>query len=97
MKNERFKKFFSLKKGTALLLAAAMLLPMFAVGCESAHDIIKKRERADEISCPRLSEVCSGPPGPLGPWLMHCLCFGMGLPHLRNCLKAQFLPLRTQG
>lgn len=50
MKNERFKKFFSLKKRTALLLAAAMLLPMFAVGCESAHDIIKKRERADEIS-----------------------------------------------
>ena len=36
-------------KRTALLLAATMLLPIFAVGCESAHDIIKKRERADEV------------------------------------------------
>ena len=36
-------------KRTALLLAATMLLPILAVGCESAHDIIKKRERADEV------------------------------------------------
>ena len=42
-------KFMSVKR-TAVLLAAAMLLPVFAVGCESAQDIIKKRERADEVA-----------------------------------------------
>ena len=43
-------KKISLMKRAALLLAAAMLLPMFTVGCESAQEIIKKRERADEVS-----------------------------------------------
>ena len=37
-------------KKAALLLAAAMLFPMFAAGCESAQNIIKQRERADEVS-----------------------------------------------
>lgn len=50
MKKESFTKFFSIRKKAALLLAAAMMLPMFASGCESAQEIIKKRERADEIT-----------------------------------------------
>ena len=43
------KKITFMKKA-ALLLAAAMLFPMFAAGCESAQNIIKQRERADEVS-----------------------------------------------
>ena len=43
------KKIRFIKKA-AMVLAAAMLLPMFAVGCQSAQDIIKQRERADEVS-----------------------------------------------
>ena len=46
---KNFVRFISLKKKTALLLAAALLLPVFAVGCQSAQEIIKNRERADEI------------------------------------------------
>lgn len=49
MKMESIMKKISLKKKAALLLAAAMLLPMFAVGCESAQEIIQKRERAEEV------------------------------------------------
>ena len=52
MKKESMKRILrkiSLKKKAAVLLAAAMLLPVFAVGCESAQDIIKKLERADEV------------------------------------------------
>ena len=37
-------------KRLALLLTAALLLPMAASGCQSAQDIIKQRERADEVS-----------------------------------------------
>ena len=43
------KKMTMIKKA-ALLLSAVMLFPMFAVGCESAQEIIKKRERADEVT-----------------------------------------------
>ena len=42
------KKITFMKKA-ALLLAAAMLFPMFAAGCESAQNIIKQRERADGV------------------------------------------------
>ncbi len=49
MKKESTKKSGKLRAKAALLLAAVMLLPMFAAGCESAQDIIKKRERADEV------------------------------------------------
>ena len=49
MKKESIMKKISLKKKAVLLLAATMLLPMFAVGCESAQEIIQKRERAEEV------------------------------------------------
>ncbi len=50
MKKEMLKRLTCVTRKAALLLAAAMLLPMFAVGCESVQDMIKKRERADEVS-----------------------------------------------
>ena len=49
MKKGNLMKKLRLKKKAALLLASAMLLPVFAVGCESAQDIIKNRERAEEV------------------------------------------------
>ena len=49
MKKENLKSSVMLRCRIALLLAAAMLLPMFSVGCQSAQDMLKQMERADEV------------------------------------------------
>lgn len=50
MKKEMINRMTGIKKKMALVLAAAMLLPMCAVGCQSAQEIAEKRERTEKVT-----------------------------------------------
>ncbi len=50
MKKEMCKRIAGLSRKLAFILAAAMLLPAFATGCESARQIAERRARTDEIT-----------------------------------------------
>ena len=50
MKKEMCKRIAGLSRKLAFILVAAMLLPAFATGCESARQIAERRARTDEIT-----------------------------------------------